>query len=254
MTSEIPATPEPAAEPAPQATPPAQAEPTPAPDEPKPEAAKPEPDWRAAYIGLQRNLDRSQRRTEEVLEQNKALVGAVTSIKASQNELVKATLGEDKAKEIAARDAQALAQEAQRRAATAAQSLMEAQAEVLLTTLDANGIARNDPAIDWANNAGSVEEWKSRVTTSVKARIAQANEERIAAERNALTAKSKAEIKAEAEALAQRQLKASGVDQIDTARGQASSSLVERIRSLKPGSPEYQRFADEVARGTLKTK
>jgi hypothetical protein len=247
VTSEVPATPEPAAEPAPQATPPVQAEAVPAPEQ-KPQ----EPDWRAAYVGLQRNLDRSQKRTEDVLSQNRELLGAMKVLQGDTTELVRSTLGEDKAKEMAARNAQAMAQEAARRAADAAQNLAQAQANVILGALQAAGIRPDDPAIDWANNASSVEEWQSRVIPSVQARIQQANEQRLAKERETITAKSKAEIRAEAEALTARTLKEQGVDKIDTARGTSSTNLVERIRSLKPGTPEYARFEADVAAGRLK--
>jgi len=244
MTSEVPATPKPVAEPAPQATPPAPAEAAP----PTP-AAPQEPDWKAAYVGLQTNLNKTHARVEDVLKQNQSLVGAIKTLQSGQTELVRSTLGEDKAREMAARDAQAMAQEAARRAATAAQTLMEAQAGVIVSALDAAGIPRDDKSIDWANDANSVEEWQQRVTASVQARIQKANEQRIAA----VAAKSKAEIRAEAEALTARTLKEQGVDRIDTAKGQSSVNLIERIRNLKPGTEEYRRFEAEVARGTIKT-
>lgn len=253
MTSEVPATPVPAAEPATeQPTPPVQAEAVPAPEQPKPEPPK-ETDWRAAYVGNQTNLNKLHARVDNLLEQNKGLAAAITSMKSGQNELVKATLGDDKAREMAARDAQNMAQEAARRAATAAQTLLETQAGLLLDALSAYGIDPKDPEIDWAQDAGlDVQQWGQRVGASVKAKIQKVTEQRLAKERETITAKSRAEIKAEAEALTDRTLKASGVDRIDTGKGQASTDLIERIRNLKPGTPEYRKFEADVASGRLK--
>lgn len=243
-------------------TPPAPAAETPAPaettapeqakaEEPK-EQPKQEPDWRAAYVGLQTNLNKSHARTAEVLKQNEALMGAITAIKSEQREILRSTGGDEAVKAAAAREAQALAQEAARRAATAATQLVSAQAELLVGALAAAGIAPNDPAIDWASDAPDVETWKARVLPSVQARIQKANEERIQNERKAITAKSQKEIEAEAEALTQRQLKAQGVDKIDTAKGSGPTSLADRIRGLKPGTPEYRQFEADVAAGRLK--
>ena len=250
MTSEVPVTPVPAAEPAPaESTPPAQAEAVPAPEQPKPQ----EPDYRAAYVGLQTNLNKAHARVEQVLEQNKGLAAAITSLKSGQNELVRATLGDDKAREMAARDAQNMAQEAARRAATAAQTLLETQAGLLLDALSAYGIDPKDPEIDWAQDAGlDVQAWGQRVGASVKAKIQKVTEQRLAKERETINAKSRAEIKAEAEALAARTLKESGVERIDNGKGQASTNLIERIRNLQPGTPEYRAFEADVASGRLK--
>lgn len=245
-----------------EATPPVQAE-TPvvgdtAPAEAKPEeqpkeTPKPqEPDWRAAYVGLQTNLNKSHARTADVLRQNEALAQAVKTLKEGQTEILRATGGDDAVKAAAAREAQALAVEAQRRAATAATQLVSAQADLLVAALAAVGVQPNDPSIDWANDAPDVETWIARVKPSVQARIQKANEERITKERQSITAKSQKEIEAEAEALTQRQLKAQGVDKIDTAKGSSPTSLVDRIRNLQPGTPEYRKFEADVQAGRLK--
>jgi hypothetical protein len=246
-----------------EVTPPAQAEPTPAGDtapaeakaEPQPEPQpepKQEPDWRAAYVGLQTNLNKSHARTAEVLRQNEALAQSIKVMKEGQTEILRATGGDDAVRAAAAREAQGLAAEAQRRAAVAATQLIEAQFGILTGALAAVGVAPNDPSIDWAQDAPDVETWKARVLPSVQARIQKANEERITKERQSITAKSQKEIEAEAEALTQRQLKAQGVDKIDTAKGSGPTSLVDRIRNLQPGTPEYRKFEQDVARGTLK--
>lgn len=243
MTDETTPTPEPTAET------PAPAETT-APAEAKAETpTKPqEPDWERAYKGLQTTVNKLHSRNEGLLQQNSAMASVVDNIKRDQREVLRATGGEDAVKQSQAREAQMLAQVAASRAANAATELLSAHADILVGALAAAGIPSNDPAIDWAGDAPDVETWKQRVSASVAARIQKANEDR---DRKVQT-KSAAEIKAEAEALAQRLTK--GDDKIDTAKGTTSSTYVDRVKNLKYGTPEYAEWQRSVMSGRVNIK
>lgn len=244
MSSEITPTPEPVAET------PVTTEPT-APVEAKAETpAKPQepPDWERAYKGLQTTVNKLHSRNEGLLQQNAAMASVVDNIKKDQREILRATGGEEAVQKSAAREAQALAAEAARRAGAASMQLLSAHADILVGALAAAGIPSNDPAIDWAGDAPDVDTWKARVSASVAARIQKANEDR---ERKVQT-KSAAEIKAEAEALAQRMSK--GEDKIDSAKGTTSSTYVDRVKNLKYGTPEYAEWQRSVLSGRINTK
>lgn len=249
MTDETTPTPEPPAEtPVPtDSTAPEQAK-----AETPPVATKPQetPDWERAYKGLQTTVNKLHSRNEGLLQQNAAMASVVDNIKRDQREVLRATGGEDAVKQSQAREAQMLAKVAADRAAQAATTLLSAHADILVGALAAVGVPSNDPNIDWAADAPDVDTWKQRVTASVNARIQKAVEDR---ERK-FTAKSAAEIKAEAEALAQRLAKGNGEDRIDTAKGTTSTTYVDRVKNLKFGTPEYDEWKRSVLSGRIQVK
>ena len=235
-----------AAEPQVEATP----EPTPNP-EPAPEPKPQEPDYRAAYVGLQRTVNKLHARNEDILRQNRDLASAVEAIKTGQSAILRQTLGEDEAKALEAKQAQAIAQSAQLEAARAAEQYIVSQTALFLEVLTEAGVDPN--AIDWAKDASNVQEWAQRVGPSVKAAVRQANESRIKKATETVRAKSAKEIEEEAEALAQRRLKAAGVDKIDTAKGAGTTSFIDKIRDMDAGSPEFQRMIELAKSGRLTT-
>lgn len=244
MADETPATEVPvAAEPQVEATP----EPAPNP-EPIPE--KQEPDFKAAYVGLQRTVNKLHARNEDILRQNRDLASAVEAIKTGQTAILRQTLGEDEAKALEARQAQAIAQSAQLEAARAAEQYIVSQTGIFLEVLTEAGVDPN--AIDWAKDASNVQEWAQRVGPSVKAAVRQANESRIRKATETVQAKSAKEVKEEAEALAQRIAKQNGVDKIDTAKGAGTTSLVDRIRDMDPGSAEFRALVERAKSGRLR--
>lgn len=242
MSSEVPVTPEPpAAEPSPEVT--APPEPAKA-EEPK----APEPDYRAAYVGLQRSQNKLYKRVEDVLSQNAVLADAVQVLKKGQTAVLRHTLGNEQAAALEAQDAQARERAASMRAANDARNYMISQTEVMIEALQAAGV---DPrSIDWAKDAADVDDWKQRVKPAVVSAIQSANESRIRKFEQDLRQKTSKEIKEEAEVLTQRQLKEQGVDRIDTAKGGGSSSFVDRIRNASP--EEMQNLMKQARAGKLK--
>lgn len=250
MPEEIPTTPT-AAEPAPAAVA-AQAVTAPAaePEKPNPEA---ELAWKA-YKGLQTTVNRLHTRVEDVLGQNRSLADALGAVREDQDAILKQTVGEDEFKARVVARAQAQERQAALQAADAGQRFIVAQTGLFLDTLKAAGVDPNDPTIDWARDAGNVEEWRARVGPSVVARIQQANTERIRRHEAELSAKTKKEVEAEAQALTEQQLKAAGVDRIDTAKGSARTSFVDRIRDPEyRNSPQFLKDLADAKAGRLKT-
>lgn len=253
MSSEVPVTPEPAAEPPKEATPAAQAEAGQAKPEP---VTQPEPDWRAAYVGLQRTVNKSHQRNEALTQQNVALVDTIGSLKGDLDTLLKRSMPEEEFKALETQRTQQQERAAAMAAAGNLQGFVVAQTGIFLDVLRASGIDPNDPTIDWARDAGNVTEWRERVGPSITARIQRASAERVQQHEATLKAKTAKEVEAEGRALAERELKARGVDKIDTAKGgRSTGSFVEKLRSLDRNTPEgeaeYQRIRKDVHRGTL---
>lgn len=214
------------------------------------ETAKPEPDWKGAFTGLQENLSKAHLSNERLLAQNAALASGLASLRTGQSELVKATLGEDKAREMQVAEANRIAQDAQRRAAAEAETLMRSQANVILGMLEAAGVDPRDPSIDWGDKNTTVAEWESRVKPQLQTRIQQSVEARIAKERGAVTAKSAQEITAEAEALLQRRQKEE--ERIDTAKGQASTGFLDRVRAAQSDPKLLDQMIADAKSGRLR--
>lgn len=228
------------------------AEPTPevatAPEPAKPEQPA-EPDYRAAYVGLQRSQNKLHQRTESLLAQNSALAEAVKSMKESQAVILKQTVGEDEFKAIEAREAHAQERAAATQAAKATEKLVVAQTRIFMDLLGESGI--NPDTIDWASDANGPDEWAERVGHSVKAAVRNANEQRIKRHEEGLKAKSSREVKEEAAALTERQLKEAGVDRIDTAKGSSTASFVDRLQKMDSNSDDFQRMIEQAKSGRL---
>lgn len=245
MTSEAPPT-TPAAEPAPQ-EPVTESQPT------NPEQLKPEPDWKAAYVGLQRTVNKAHARNEELLRQNAALADATGGLKEDVDVLLRQTVGEEEFGKRVISRAQTQERQAAFQAAQAGQAFIHAQTSLFLETLQASGVDPNDPSIDWARDASNVQEWRERVGPSIVARMQRANEERISAYESSLKAKTAKEVEVEAEALTEQQLKAAGVDRIDTAKGGGRTTFVDRVRTMDRESPEFARMMSDAKAGRLRT-
>ena len=236
----------PAAEPQVEATP-QEAPKAETPQEPK----QPEPDFRAAYVGLQRSQNRLNKRVEDVLGQNSALADTVKFLKEGQTAILKQTVGEEEVARMNAREKEGQERSAALQAAQAASQFITTQTGLFFETLVEAGVDPNDPRIDWAKDASNVQEWAERVRPSIKAALRNANAERIRKTEEGYQAKSAKEVKEEAEALAQRQLKEAGVDRIDNARGSGTSSLAQRIKDMDPGSPEFAKMLMDAKAGRL---
>ncbi len=242
MSDETTATEPAAAEPEVQATPPTEA--------PNPEPEKqPEPDFRAAYVGLQRSQNRLNKRVEDVLGQNAALADTVRFLKEGQTAILKQTVGDEEVTRMEAREKASHERTAALQAAQATQAFVETQTGLFIETLSEAGVDLS--TIDWAKDASNVQEWKERVGPSVKAALRNANAERIRKTEEGIKAKTSKEVKEEAEALTQRQLKEAGVDRIDNARGSGTSSLAQRIKDMDPGSPEFAKMLMDAKAGRL---
>ncbi len=239
---------------------PVEAEPTPAAPAatvataPVAEPAKPEPDWKAAYVGLQTNLNKSHARTESLQAQNAQLASAVGGLKEDIDVLLKQTVGEEEFGKRVVNRVQAQERQAALNAAQAGATFIEAQTGLFLDTLKAAGVDPSDPGIDWARDAGNVQEWRQRVGPSIVARIQKAYEDRIKSHEASLAAKTAKEIKAEAEALTEQQLKANGVDRIDTAKGSARATFADRVRDPEyRNSPQFLKDLSDAKGGRLRT-
>lgn len=240
MTAEVPTTP--VAEPAQAAT------------APTANPEKPEPNWRDAYVGLQRTVNKLHARNDDLLKQNSELASGVGALKDDVDVILKQTVGEDEfGKRVATR---AVAQERQAalNAAQAGQFFIQEQTGMFLNAIKAAGVDPNDPTIDWARDAGNVQEWRARVEPSIIARIQRANEDRVKAHEVSLSAKTKKEVEAEAQAMTEENLKAAGVDKIDTAKGSGKPSFSSRVRDAAyRDSPQFLKDLSDAKAGRLKT-
>src|SRR3954465_12079903 len=159
MAGEPTATPaEAPVEPAPAATtPPAETKP-----EPAPAPTTPDPDYRAAYVGLQRSQNKLHSQVEGLKQTNATLAETVKILKEGQSALLKETLGEDKAKALEAQQVFASTQAANIRAARDMEHLGTAQTGLFLEVLQEAGIDPQSKDIDWAQDASSPQEWAQR--------------------------------------------------------------------------------------------
>ena len=227
-----------------------QAEATPAVEAPKADAPT-EPDWRAAYVGLQRSQNRLNKRVEDVLGQNTALADTVKFLKEGQTAILKQTVGEDEVARMNAREREAQERSAALQAAQAASQFVQAQTGLFIEALQEAGVDPN--TIDWQKDSSNVQEWTERMRPVIKTALRNANAERIRKTEEGFKAKSAKEVKEEAEALTQRQLKEAGVDRIDTARGGSPTTFAQRIAEIDPGSPEFAKMLMDAKAGRLKT-
>lgn len=233
-----------AAEPAAPATPP---------EAPKPE---PEPDWRAAYVGLQHSQNKAYKRIDDVLAQNAALADAIAALKEGQGAVLRQTVGEEEAKKLEQTQQERTERAAALRAAQSSQQFITAAIDVTANAMRAADVpeAEIQRVFLSARDTSNTREWHEVVTAQAAAAIAQAKATLIQRHEASKKAKTDKEVKAEAEALAQRQLKAAGIDKIDTAKGATHVSLVEKIRTVDRNSPEFARMLADAKAGRLTLK
>ena len=241
MSSETPATP---VEPAPEAA----TTPNPVPE------PKQEPDWRAAYVGLQRTVNKLHTREDDLVAQNSVLATSVGGLKEDLDVLLKQSVGEEEFGKRVISRAQQQERAAALQAAQAGQQFIVGMTGMYLETLSEVGVNPNDPSIDWARDAGNVEEWRERVGPSIKAAVQRANEARIHQHEASLAAKTKKEVEVEAQAMTEQQLKAAGVDRIDTAKGSGRATFAEKVRDPEyRNSPQFLTDLAAAKAGRLKT-
>jgi hypothetical protein len=244
-----PTTEAPAAEQAPRpATPPA--------EQPKPEP-KPEPDWREAYVGLQRTVNKLHSRNDDLSRQNAEIADALRTVKETQTAIARQSLGEDQVAAIEAAQRSQSERAAALSAARSAEAFVNASIVVLSNTMASAGVpeAEVKQALLGAKQSANVQEWAETVNELAVAAIAKARAAEARKAEDGLRAKTQRELKEEAEALAQQKLKEAGVDKIDTASGNTStSSLAERIAKMDPSSDEFKAFYNDVLAGRVNRK
>lgn len=221
--------------------------------EPKAEDPKPEPDWRSAYVGLQRTVNKLHSRNEDLSRQNFDIAEALKTVKETTSLLARSSLGEEEVKALEARQAQASERAAALQAAQAAGQFVTASLGTLVKVMESAGVGAKDieEVLLGAKQTSNVSEWAETVNALASAKIAKAKETELRKIEEGFRAKSQKEVQEEARALAERELKKSGVDQIDTGRGTATSSLSEKIRDMDPGSPEFARLVEMAKSGRL---
>lgn len=219
---------------------------------------KPERNWQAAYETLSKTVNKRDIRTEQILAQNQSLVGAVETLKGDVEVLLKQAVGEDGLK-VRHQEQQASTERQQALAAAAtAQQFIPAAVNVMAATMRAAGVPEPEivQIFRSASEIPTVAEWSEATQQMTSAAIGRVK----ASEGVKAAAKSQDEVKAEANALAERTLRTKGIDKVDLGRGQSQTperSLVERIRSIDRNTPEgeanWQNLRKDVMRGTLKT-
>ena len=222
------------------------------------EAPKPEPkdetDYRAAYVGLQRTVNKLHARNEGLQRTNAEIAEALKAVKETTNLLATQSLGPDQVKALEER--QQLAQE--RAAAFQAAQSLEASVQATIGLVDrmmaSSGLSEEDRKAVYlgAQGATGIQEWTDAVHALASQRLAKAIEARVKEAEGKVTAKQSAEIKAEAQALAEQAIKESGIDKVDTARGTAPASRAQRIAEMDPSSDEFKKFYNDVLAGRVK--
>jgi len=254
VTDENAVTPDPQDGTSPEATP---AEPTkpaeaPAPETPKP---TPSPDWEAAYKGLQRSQNRAHETIEEIRSQNRLLAETVRALKDGQSTILKSTVGEDEAKRFEAQQVAAAERAAALAAAQNLEMLTGKAIGLVDRTLAAAGLSDDDrrKVYEQAKGANGPE-WFDVVHDLARAQLEQSIARRIAAAEDGIKAKTRKEIEAEAESLAQKKLKDAGVDKIDTGKGSSTSDFATRVAKMDPNSAEFKQFYADALAGRLRAR
>lgn len=217
--------------PTPEAPAAAQAQPAAPAESPKTEQVAPEPkperDYKEAYIGLNRTVEKLHRRIEQLTQSpNPVTKAQLDSMGEAVNLLVSQGLPPEQARAL---------QERQRYAAERAQALQAAdvlQQNVAATITALDGVMAS-AGLDTderkavyaaAKNTGNVHDWAEAVQTLAAERISHKIAARISKAEGEIKAKTNAEIKAEAEAQAARIVKESGIDAVDTGTGGTAST------------------------------
>lgn len=252
MAETDPATPEVGTEPQPVVDP-GQPEGQPEPAQPSEEVTTPlDPgaptDWRKAYESSQRTNTRLARRMEEFQGTTRELTEALRIIRTGQEAIAKATMPPEQADALIAAGKGSEHVGATRRAIEQATNLIAAQQRVLKAALEGAGL--DTTAIDWANDAASVEDWADRVHTSVQEQIAKGREGLLKSVSKAVKTNTDAE-KVRLKDEQRRTLKDLGADKIDTASGSAST-FAQRLATMDPNSKEFAELTERALAGQLR--
>jgi hypothetical protein len=233
--------------------------------EPKPEATeapKPAPDWEKAYKGLQTNYNRLFESNADLKRQVQTQVGTSQSMRGDLDVLLKTQLGDDGYKKhLETRQADSERQQALA-AAQAANEYIPQSINVIAETMRASGVSEKEieQVFLAAANSPSVRDWAETVKAGTSAAIAQSRAKSEQSVEAKVRASSQENIQAEAEVLAEKTLRAKGIDKVDLGRGQSRTperSFIERVRSIDRNTPEgeaaFQKMFKESQRGTLRT-
>jgi len=224
--------------------------------EPKPEQ---KPDWEAAYKGIQRTIAKRDQRIEQLVGE---LQSRTAPLESGMDVLLKAQLGEEGYK-AHVQEQQAQSERTQALAAAqTAQQYIPQSINVIAETMRLAGVADADiqQVFAVAADAANVQDWASAVKAGTQIAIAKAKASETAKAETAVKANSQKEIAAEANALAERTLRAKGIDKVDLGKGQtvADRGFVSKVKSIDrnttEGEAEYQKMLKEAKRGTLQVR
>ncbi len=224
-------------------------------EEPKPEI-KAEPDWKAAYQGIQRTLNKRDERIEALVGQ---LASRTAPLESGMDTLLQQQLGEDGYK--AHQEKQRIQTERQQAlaAAQAAQQFIPQSIGVIAQTMRLAGVPEGDiqEVFAAARDTVNAEDWASTVGAGAKAALDKARAQETTKAQAQAKARSQEEIAVEANALAERTLRARGIDKVDLGKGQSSSDrgFVSKVKAIDRSTPEgeavFQQMMKDAKRGTM---
>lgn len=206
-----------------EANPPAAVTPQAAPKPEAPAEVREQPDYEAAYKGLQRTVNKLHSRNEDLQRQNAEIADSLKAVRETTNLLATQNLGPEQVKALEARQVAAAERAAALRASQTQEDFVKAQTGIFIDALKTAGIDPADPEIDWGRDARDLQEWQERFGSSVTKKLEKAIASRISQAEAGIKARTAAEIKAEAEALAARAVKEAGIDKVDTGKGGGTS-------------------------------
>ena len=238
--------PTPAAE-APAAAP-VTAAPTESPKQEQPATeAKPDTrDYKEAYIGLNRTVEKLHRRIEQLTQPNPVTKAQLDSMNEAVSLIASQSLPPEQAKALQERQRYAAERAAALQAAEVLQQNVAATITALDRVMESAGLEEDDRKAVYlaAKSTGNVQEWAETVHALASDRIAQKIAARISRAEGEIKAKTAAEIKAEAEAQAARIVRESGVDKVDTGTG-GTASTKKSIAEMNDA--EYAVFSQQQA-------
>ena len=220
--------------------------------EPKPA----QPDWEAAYKGIQRTINKRDQRIEGLVQQLEARTAPLQS---GVDLLLKQQLGEEGYKDH--QEAQRLGQERADALAAAktANEYIPQSIAVIAETMRIAGVPETDiqSVFQSASDTSNVAEWATAVKIGTKAVIEKAKAQEKTTVETQARAKNQDEVKAEAEVLAEQTLRAKGIDKVDFGKGtgNADRGFVSKLkgidRNTAEGEADFQKLMKEAKRGTL---
>ena len=233
----------------------------PAPAVTDPSEAKPETDWEKAYKGLQTNYNRLHQTTAELRQRIASVEGTASSVKGDTETLLKQTLGDEGFKTHQQEQRQESERQAALAAAQTAQQFIPQSISVIAETMRLSGVPEAEIQQVFANatQTTSVPEWAAVVKAGTHAAITKAKAQEATSVEAKVKASNSEEIAAEANALAERTLRAQGIDKVDLGKGQSikDRGFISKVKSIDRSTPEgeaaWQSLRKEAMRGTLKT-